>query len=133
MSKYTFSLFQLFTLMYIHTVISAPKIVMDLSETDIEGVINEASKPLIIKWYAEWCPPCKKLKPVFEEYASKNQGKYIFAQANVDSMQNSANKYTVMSMPTVTIFKNKALIGRFSGTLSLGQLKKEIEEIVNKP
>lgn len=81
----------------------SPSTVTDASFTD--EVLN-ASEPVVVDFWAEWCGPCKMIAPALEEIASEMGGKVKIAKLNVDDNQNTAMKYGVRSIPTLIMFKN---------------------------
>jgi thioredoxin 1 len=69
-----------------------------------EEVINEAEKTVLVDFYAEWCIPCKMMEPVLEQFSKENQEVKV-VKVNVDESQDLAQKYNVMSIPTLYVFK----------------------------
>ncbi len=55
----------------------------------------------VVDLYADWCPPCKKLKPIFEQLKAKYEGKLNFVSINTDDYKNVAEAYNVSSIPTL--------------------------------
>jgi len=60
-----------------------------------------------VDFYADWCPPCKTIAPIYESLATKHavDGVLAFAKVNVDHVQDVAQKYGVTAMPTFMFFK----------------------------
>jgi thioredoxin 1 len=71
--------------------------------------------PVVIDFWADWCPPCKIIAPVIDELAKDYEGKVLIGKMDADENPETAGQYTVMSLPTVIIFKNgkpvQALLG----------------------
>ncbi len=61
---------------------------------------------VIVDFYADWCGPCKKLKPIFNQLAHSYKGKAKFAKVNIDHSRSVANKYNVKKIPTVILLKD---------------------------
>lgn len=55
----------------------------------------------VVDLYADWCPPCKKLKPIFEQLKVKYEGKLNFVSINTDQYKNVAEAYNISSIPTL--------------------------------
>jgi len=80
----------------------------------------------IIHFTADWCAPCKKLKPIIEEFIANNQDvEYVLVDVDIDFHR--AEEYNVMSVPTLIIFKDKELINRHTGIADY----QKIEQLVN--
>lgn len=67
---------------------------------------------VIVDFYADWCGPCKKLKPMFDQLAQSYKGQVKFAKLNIDHARPLANKYAIQSIPTVILFKDGKEIKR---------------------
>jgi thioredoxin 1 len=65
---------------------------------------------VVVDFYADWCPPCRAIAPVFSELADKHSanGQLAFAKVNVDHVDNVASRYGVSAMPTFLFFQNGA-------------------------
>jgi thioredoxin 1 len=77
------------------------------SEDHFNTVISE-NKVVLVDFYADWCPPCKKLKPIVHEIAHEYKGKITVAAVDTDKLGNLAQKYGVTGIPDVRIFHNGA-------------------------
>lgn len=62
-------------------------------------IMSESGRPLVVDFYADWCPPCRQMKPVFESLAKKYSGKVDFVSVNVDDEMVLAASYGVESIP----------------------------------
>lgn len=97
---------------------------------DFETEVLNNSKPVVVDFYAEWCGPCKMMAPVFKELSTQMPN-CDFYKINVDSEQDLANKYQVMSIPTVMVFKNGEPVLTSVGYISKDDLSKKTENAVN--
>ena len=71
-----------------------------------EEVLEKSNEmPVIVDFFATWCPPCQALKPVLEKIGNEND-KVVIAIANVDDNPTAAKLYGVMSVPSVKMFKD---------------------------
>jgi len=77
-----------------------------LTETTFAEEVNSASEPVIVDFWAEWCGPCKMIHPILEEIADEQQGKVLIRKVNVDENPSLARQFSVMSIPTMIVFKD---------------------------
>ncbi len=77
------------------------------NETFQEEVL-EAKLPVLVDFYADWCGPCKMVAPVVEEIAAESADSLKVVKLNIDSAEEIAARYSVMSIPTLILFRNGA-------------------------
>jgi thioredoxin len=105
---------------------------VELTAEKASHAISKSPQLLIIDFYAEWCGPCKNLKPIFEEVAGEFKD-YLFAEINIDKCQDIAKEYQITSIPTILIFSNGKPIDRITGFVSKETLIKKIKEASEGP
>ena len=81
----------------------------------------------LVDFYASWCPPCKMLSPVIDEVSEEIEN-VNFYKVNIDENIELANKYGIMTVPTLIIFKDGEIINRESGFMAKDKLKEFIGE-----
>ena len=89
-------------------------------------MINAGTK-VLVDYYAPWCAPCIKLKPMLEELAKEYDGKATIGKLNVDDNRDVAAQYGIMSIPTLLIFKNGQVVEKHVGLATKNDLKKKID------
>lgn len=100
--------------------------VKQLTASNTLSTLIKSKKPVVIKFYAPWCKPCRNMTPKYKKAAQKFAGKVMFAELNIDQHKSVASKYRVRSIPTLILFKNNKIIKRSTGSLS----QKGIENFV---
>ena len=76
-------------------------------DTDnFQSDVLQASEPVVVDFWAEWCGPCKMIAPALEEISAELQGKVKVAKLNIDENPELAARYGVRSIPTLMLFKN---------------------------
>ena len=76
---------------------------------------SSSGKAVLVDFWAEWCPPCHMLSPVLDEIAAELSDKLIVAKLNVDENQVIAQRYAILAMPTLSVFRNGEVISQVVG------------------
>jgi putative thioredoxin len=71
--------------------------------------------PVLVDFYAAWCPPCQYLGPVLAEMAKSYQGRFLLAKVDVDVERSLSQEYGIKSMPTVHLFRDGRSVAQFVG------------------
>lgn len=96
-----------------------------ISEAQFDEEVLQDKGIVLVDFYADWCGPCKMLGPIMEE-VDDTLDKVKIVKVNVDEAQSLAQKYGVMSIPTVYLFDGGAKMGKFVGV----KTKEEIIDFV---
>ena len=106
-------------------------VVITLTDNNFEEEVLQAELPVLVDFWAPWCGPCRMVGPVVEELASEFEGRAKVCKLNVDEGPATAQKYGVMSIPTLMIFKDGGVVERLVGVRSKEVLMEKLSRLVD--
>jgi len=102
---------------------------ISVSNDNFDAEVKEASEPVIVDFWAEWCGPCKMLTPVLEEIAGEQDGALKIVKVNVDENQELAAQYDISAIPTLLVFQGGELKDTITGVLPKEAILQKVEEL----
>lgn len=103
--------------------------VHELSDASFTSEVLASPAPVFVDFWAPWCGPCHSMEPVVSVLAKEVKG-VTFGKLNVDENTQTANAFSIMSIPTFMVFKGGKVIGQVSGTMRLEKLKEFVEKAI---
>jgi len=100
---------------------------VSIDDSNFEQTVLQSEKPVLMDFWATWCKPCLMVAPILDELAEEYDGRINFVKMDVDQNPKTAAKYSIMSIPTLLIFKNGEPVSHLVGVRPKGELKQSLE------
>ena len=101
-----------------------------INESNFDKEVLMSDLPVMVDFWAVWCGPCKVLSPLVAELAKEYEGKLKVGKVNVDENNQLAQKYNVMSIPTLKFFKNGKLVSELIGAAPKATIVAQLNAIL---
>ncbi len=101
-----------------------------VDETTFESEVLNASTPVLVDFWASWCPPCRALAPTLDELAAEVGEKLQIVKVNVQEVTEVPQRFGVMNIPTLILFKDGEEALRLVGNRSKKALLKELQPYI---
>ena len=98
-----------------------------VTDSTFDEVVLKSTTPVLVDFWATWCRPCQMVAPILEELTGEYAGKLTIAKLDIDQNQQIAQKYHVMSIPTMIVFKQGKPISNIVGFKPKDKLKEELD------
>jgi len=103
---------------------------LEITDANFESEILSASAPALIDFSATWCGPCKMLAPTIDQLSGEFEGRAIIAKIDIDQAPETAQKFGIMSVPTVVYIKDGEEVGRDSGVQPKDVYTQKLESLL---
>ncbi len=106
--------------------------IRDLNEANWDDIVAKSKTPVLVEFWAPWCPFCKQLNPILEKVAKDNPGGITFARVNIDEAASLADKFGVLTIPLLKVFCDSRGILEQVGFIPEQELRKFVQQIPEK-
>jgi thioredoxin 1 len=107
-------------------------LVSAMTDADFDSRLREAQLPVLVKFEASWCAPCKAMQPLIRDIAAEYAGQLTVATVDVEQNARSAHRAGVRAVPTVVLFNNGSIVGQQVGMPKRQQLIALIDQAVRQ-
>ena len=101
-----------------------------VTDATFEAEVLKADKPVVVDYWAEWCGPCRMVGPVLEEIASEHGEKIAIVKLNVDDNPVVTQRYGIMNIPTMSVFKDGEVVKEIVGAKPKSALLRELADFI---
>ncbi len=103
---------------------------VELTDANFEEKVLKSELPVLVDLWAEWCGPCRMVKPVVEQLSEEYEGRVVCGELDVDSNPNVTVEYGVRNIPTLLFFKNGELVDKQVGAVPKAVLAEKLDALL---
>lgn len=101
-----------------------------LTSDNFKKEVLNSEIPVLVDFWANWCPPCRMMLPIVDQIAQEFEGKIKVGKINIDQEPKLAQEFSVLSIPTFKIFKKGEVVSEFMGVQAKEKIVEEIKKVI---
>lgn len=101
-----------------------------VTDESFEHEVLQSEKPVLVDFWASWCPPCHAIAPILEEFAGEYAAKIDVVKLNIEENQVTPAEYQIRSIPTLMVFQNGEVKTTLMGAMPKVALEKQLAEFI---
>ena len=101
-----------------------------VTDETFEADVLSGPRPVIVEYWAEWCGPCRMVGPVLEAIAAEHTGRVDVVKVNVDENPKTAQRYGILHVPTMDLFRGGEVVKQVIGARSRSALMREFADFL---
>lgn len=106
--------------------------IRQITDLDYEEFTSVEGHLVVVDFYADWCPPCRKLSPVLNDLVAKHEGRVLLGKVDIDKNKQLAQKMKVRNIPDVRLFVDGKQVDRFVGMPPVSAIHERVERQLKK-
>ena len=104
--------------------------IVEVTNGNFESEVMQSDVPVLVDFWAQWCPPCRMIAPVIEELADAYVGKAKIAKCDVDNHGDVAGKFNITNIPSLLLFKGGEVVHKSVGATGKEALAAALDEAI---
>jgi thioredoxin 1 len=104
--------------------------VVTFTDDNFQSEVLGSKEPVLVDFWAAWCGPCRNISPLVDQLATEYKGKLKVGKLDVDAHQNVPQKYNVLSIPTLLLFKNGQVADQIVGSVPKSRLDAMVKRAI---
>ncbi|MGH7667087.1 MAG: thioredoxin [Candidatus Dormibacteria bacterium] len=104
-----------------------------VTDSSFQSEVLEAELPVLVDFWAEWCPPCRMVAPIVEELATEYEGRLKVVKVDTDGSPTTSGAYQVLSIPTLMVFRGGRPVGSVIGYQPKSSLQAKLDQLLLQP
>jgi thioredoxin 1 len=104
--------------------------IVEITAANFQSEVLASTKPVLVDFWAGWCPPCKALAPIIDEVARDYDGRVKVASVDVDAASALAQRYEIRAIPTVLMFRGGKVVDQFTGLRSKSEIQRQLDTLL---